>query len=72
MTVEQQVIEKLRDLPPEKQKEVLHFGDSLKGDRGFKSPRRSLLGLWVDLDINITAEDIAKAAVKCGTTFERF
>jgi hypothetical protein len=30
MTIEQQVLEKLRDLPPDKQKEVLDFVDFLK------------------------------------------
>ncbi|MGA9630681.1 MAG: hypothetical protein WBQ63_04595 [Candidatus Acidiferrales bacterium] len=29
MTIEEQVLQKLRDLPPEKQKEVLDFVDSL-------------------------------------------
>jgi mRNA-degrading endonuclease RelE of RelBE toxin-antitoxin system len=30
MTIEPRVVEKLRDLPPEKQKEVLEFVDHLK------------------------------------------
>ena len=34
MTIEQQVVEKLRDLPPEKQKEVLDFVDFLKENNG--------------------------------------
>jgi uncharacterized protein DUF2281 len=34
MTIEQQVVEKLRDLPPEKQKEVLDFVDFLKEKNG--------------------------------------
>ena len=45
MTIEQQVVEKLRDLPPEKQKEVLDFVDFLKEKNGGpKKRRRSLLG----------------------------
>ena len=51
MTIEQQVLEKLRDLPPEKQKEVLDFVDSLNERNGPKKPLRSLLGLWKDLNI---------------------
>jgi len=44
MTIEQQVLEKLRDLPPEKQKEVLDFVDSLKE----KDARRSrAAAFWV-------------------------
>ncbi len=62
MTIEQQVVEKLRDLPPEKQKEVLDFVDFLKEKNGGpKKPRRSLRGLWADLNIHITEEDIAEA-----------
>jgi hypothetical protein len=61
MTLEEQVLEKLRDLPPEKQKEVLEFVASLRAEEGSKKPRRSLLGLWADLNIHITEEDIAEA-----------
>ena len=45
MTIEQQVLEKLRDLPAEKQKEVLDFVELLKEKDGPKKPLRSLLGL---------------------------
>ena len=62
MTIEEQVLEKPRDLPPDKQKEVLGFVDFLKEKNGGpKKPRRSLLGLWADLNIHITEEDIAVA-----------
>jgi len=61
MTIEQQVLEKLRDLPPEQQKEVLDFVDSLKEKNGPKKPLRSLRGLWANLNIDITEEDIAAA-----------
>jgi len=60
MTIEEQVLEKLRDLPPEKQKEVLDFVDFLKEKNGAKKPRRSLRGLWGDLNIHITEEDISE------------
>lgn len=62
MTIEQQVLEKLRDLPAEKQKEVLDFVDFLKAKNGGpKKPLRSLLGLWSDLNVHITEEDIIEA-----------
>ena len=61
MTVKQQVLEKLRALPPEKQMEVLDFVDFLKQKKGTKKPRRGLRGLWKDLNIDITEEDIAQA-----------
>ncbi len=71
MTIEQQVLEKLRDLPPEKQKEVLDFVDSLKEKDGPKAPRRSLLGLWADLNFHVTEEDIAEARREMWGNFPR-
>ena len=69
MTIERQVLEKLRDLPPEKQKEVLDFVEFLKEKNGAKKPLRSLPGLWKDLDIHITEEDIAEARREIWSNF---
>ncbi len=71
MTIEQQVLEKLRDLPPEKQKEVLDFVDFLKEKNSTKKERRSLLGLWADLDFHVTEEDIAEARREMWGNFPR-
>ena len=71
MTIEQQVVEKLRDLPPEKQKEVLEFVDHLKRQNGPTKSLRSLLGLWADLNIHITEEDIAEARREMWANFAR-
>lgn len=61
MTVEQAVLEKLRELPLERQQEVLDFVESLQQKGEPKRPRRSLMGLWADLDMRVTDEDIAEA-----------
>jgi len=71
MTIEEMVLEKLRELPPEKQKEVLEFLDSLKSDGGPKKPLRSLEGIWEDLNIEITEEDIAEARREMWGNFPR-
>jgi EAL domain-containing protein (putative c-di-GMP-specific phosphodiesterase class I) len=71
MTIEQQVLEKLRDLPPEKQKEVLDFVDSMREKNDAKKARRSLRGLWKDLNIDITEEDIAQARREMWGNFPR-
>lgn len=71
MTIEQQVLEKLRALPPERQNEVLEFVDFLKQKDGPKKPRRSLRGLWKDLNIEITEEDIAQARREMWGNFPR-
>jgi hypothetical protein len=71
VTIEQQVLEKLRGLPPDKQKEVLDFVDFLKERKETTGPRRSLLGLWKDLNIHITEEDIAEARREMWGNFPR-
>ena len=40
-SIEDQVLEKLRDLPPDKQKEVLEFVDLLKQKNDPHKPRRA-------------------------------
>ena len=72
MTIEQEVVEKRRDLPPEKQQEVLDFVDFLKEKNGgAKKPRRSLRGLWADLNIQVTEEDITQARREMWGNFPR-
>jgi Protein of unknown function (DUF2281) len=71
MTIEEQVLEKLRDLPPEKQKEVLDFVDFLKEKNGSSKMRHSLRGLWKDLNIDISEKDIAEARREMWGNFPR-
>lgn len=61
MNIEQTVIEKLRALPVERQQEVLDFVEFLERKTTTPRPRRSLEGLWADLGIELTEEDIAEA-----------
>jgi len=70
MTVEQQVLEKLRELPPQKQEEVLAFVSRLQEKSG-TGPRRSLLGLWSDLGVKVSEEDIAEARREMWGSFPR-
>lgn len=71
MTIEQQVLEKLRELSPDKQKEVLEFVDSLKHQGEPPKKLRSLEGLLEDLNIDITEEDIAQARKEMWGNFPR-
>jgi hypothetical protein len=70
MTIQQQVIQKLRQLSPEKQQQVLDFVESLHGESG-PVELQSLEGLWADLDIDITEEDIAQARKEMWGNFPR-
>jgi len=71
MSTDQLILEKLRTLPPEKQQEVLHFVESLQRKARGKRPGRSLRGLWADLGVTITAEDIAEARREMWGNFPR-
>lgn len=71
MSIEQQILEKLRELPTEKQQEVLAFVGSLKENNRAREPFRSLRGLWKDLNIDITEEDIAEARREMWGNFPR-
>lgn len=71
MTIEQQVLQKLRDLPPEKQQEVLNFVESLKKNDGKPRKLRSLEGLLEDFNIDISEEDIATARREMWGNFPR-
>ena len=61
MTKIQKVLSKLRVLPPQQQQEVLEFVESLANKRVQNGPRQSPVGLWGDLQIDITEKDIADA-----------
>ncbi len=61
MNLEQAVLEKLRELSPEKQQEVLNFATFLQQQVTYKRPLRSVKGLCTDLKVDITEEDIAQA-----------
>ena len=70
MTVEQQVLEKLRELPLQKQEEVLAYISRLKEETR-RRPRRSLAGLWADLGVNVSDEDISQARQEMWGNFPR-
>jgi len=71
MTIEEMVLEKLRDLPADKKQVVLEFVESLKTESGDGKPLRSLRGLWADYGIEITEEDIAEARREMWGNFPR-
>jgi len=71
MTIEEMVLQRLRELTPEKRKEVLEFAESLAQPNGPRDPLRRLRGLWADLGIEITEEDIAEARREMWSNFPR-
>jgi hypothetical protein len=71
MTIEDSVIEKLRTLPPERKQQVLDFVEFLEQKSAVKQPRRSVEGLWADLGVQITEEDINEARREMWGNFPR-
>ncbi|HJY82563.1 MAG TPA: DUF2281 domain-containing protein [Candidatus Binatia bacterium] len=71
MSIEQSVLEKMQTLPPDKQQEVLDFVEFLQHKSSAKQPRRSLKGLWADLGVDITEEDIAEVRKEMWKDFPR-
>ncbi|HEX7359336.1 MAG TPA: hypothetical protein VF283_02490 [Bryobacteraceae bacterium] len=71
MTLEQSILNAVRALPPEKQAEVLKVAESLKRDAVPNRPRKSGRGLWADLGITLSAEDIDEARKKMWGNFPR-
>ncbi len=60
MTTEEVIVQKLRELPPERQREVLEFVQALDR-RGSDAPRRSVKGLCADLGGSVTEQEIRQA-----------
>ena len=71
-TVAEAVLEGLRALSPEEQAQVLRFIEDLREkQREAGRERRSLEGLWADLGVHITEEDIAEARREMWGNFPR-
>ena len=71
MSIEQSVIEKILALTPEQQREVMTYVEGMLQRGTPNLPRRSLLGIWADLGVQISEEDIAEARHEMWGNFPR-
>ena len=71
MTVVEEILERVEALPPERQHELLDFAEFLASRYGTGLPRRSSRGLWADLGIDITEEDIEEVRREMWANFPR-
>jgi hypothetical protein len=67
--IEEALIAKLRELEADKQQEVLDFASFLATRE--KRPRKSLYGIWKNLGISLSAEEIAEARTQMWGRFPR-
>ena len=61
MSVEDAIIEAVRELPVYQQQEILEYATRLRDESKVKGPSKSIKGLWADLGISLSAEDIDEA-----------
>jgi hypothetical protein len=60
MSLEQAILEAVRALPADKQQEVLNHAARLRGEAGKKRPFKNVRGLWADLGISLSPEEIER------------
>ena len=65
------MLEKLRELPPDKQKEVLEYVESLQDESKPSKQMISAEGLWANDGFDITEQDIAEARREMWGNFPR-
>ncbi len=58
MSLEHAILEPVRALPAEKQQEVLNHAAKLRDEAGRKNPFKSVRGLWADLGVSLSSEEI--------------
>jgi hypothetical protein len=61
MTSEEVLFQKIKTLPPDLQQKAIEFVDSLQIEAQKKTPLVSLKGIWADMNVNTTEEDIHEA-----------
>ena len=71
MTLEQSIIEAVRSLPPEKQEEILDHAERLRRESQLLKTRWSGKGLWAELNVTLTAEEIEQNRREMWKNFPR-
>jgi hypothetical protein len=67
--LEESLVAKLRSLPPDQQQEVVDFADFLASKT--RRPLINMYGLWKDLGISLSEEDLAEARKEMWGNFPR-
>ena len=71
MSLEQAILEAVRALPAEKQQEVLSHAARLRDEAGRKIPFKSVKGLWADLGVSLSPEEIERNQREMWRNFPR-
>ncbi len=68
ISLEQSIV---RTLPPEKQRELLQHANRLREDDAPRKPFKAVRGLWADLSVKLTAEEIEESRREMWKNFPR-
>jgi hypothetical protein len=71
MSVENAILEAVGALPVEKQQEILSYANRLRQETAPGRPFRSIKGLWADLGISLSPEDIQENQREMWKNFPR-
>jgi hypothetical protein len=68
---EEQLLEKIRRLPPDKQQKLYDIVEDMDHEVSVKKPRHNPIGLCADLGVHISEEDIDEARREMWGDFPR-
>jgi hypothetical protein len=71
MSLEQAILEVVRALPSEKQQEILSHATRLREETAEKKPFKSVRGLWADLGVSISVDEIEENRREMSKGFPR-
>ena len=71
MSLEQAILEAVRTLPPDKQREIYDHAARLRAEITKRPPFKSIEGLWADLGISLSAEEIEEDQREMWRNFPR-
>lgn len=72
MSVEQAILDAVRALPADKQQEILNHATRLRDETTApKKPFRSIKGLWADLGVSLSAEEMEENQREMWKNFPR-
>ncbi len=71
MSLEQAILEAVRALPPEKQREIYDHAARLRAEVTKKPPFKSIEGLWAGLGVSLSAEEIDEVQREMWRNFPR-
>ena len=69
--IEEILIAVIKTLPTEKQQALLEFAEFLQAKTAPKTQSKSIKGLWANVDINLTEEELSTARKEMWANFPK-